>query len=886
LCLSEFDFFLHLRPWEQIVGVVKFLSSLVGGSMIAFQSHKRISNLLLIALTSLVGFALLTSRSAAQNCAPPNCWTGNFYQYEIVAQTGETVDVGTLTGFGIYPSINENGTVAFVGQVSSGSGQLLGDTLFFGAAGSSAVTTVAPNFLSTSRSFDDAVQINDNNQIAAVDEFSGSPPNFYLRIWDGNNPGSETDVATATGPTSGRKLQAVLTEATVNIANGVAFSALDHDFKPILIATSPPYSQMNQTQANAPLRPMIADDGSAVFRAGNTNTSPIVLTLNYLKSSIVIANSGEFSALGESPGISRDGVVVVFAGDLKSAGKWDNDPGPGIFAAIVANGKVQYRLRVAGFGVKKRIQTQSVAKIKIRLEGAPWCDPGTKGCLLGGELEDLPPFGVPTYAYFQTFTEDGFQNSTEWENRIAVTHADFGGTGIDGDTVIVSFIATPNQDDSKGLGLFSANQGIWTVRGDLFLDNGKLFAHVYRPVPVIQVGDPLGTTGQSVTALSVFDQLANMTPEQANGDHRLGFWVCTQAGGCSNGSQSQVILRASYIQQYGSSGWFAQSPSTCCFAGTLGALTNIAGTNYILSNDHVLGDPQSLTQNGAQVGDPISQPGPFDYACRDPHTVATFFAAPTLSTGVDAALGELGNSEINATGQIYNIGVPASTLGNPAVGMHVAKQGDSSGLTCATIIAVHCVIPSVPYNQSCNGANFKAPFKNQIEIESDNPNYPFDLHGDSGSLIVDYKTAQPIGLLFAGGVDLKKKNIAVTLANPISDVLGELNKVVGQQVSLVGGTQHVVAGCHFKAPEVILSEAETERVDLVKTRYEAQLFQDPAVLGMCLGAADDDPAEGVFVIKVDAGSEHRPIPPVLDGVRTKIVFDEQPRALGAQSCPR
>jgi hypothetical protein len=43
----------------------------------------------------LVVVSCLCSRSIAQSCTPPTCWTGNFYQYEIVAQNNESVDVGT-----------------------------------------------------------------------------------------------------------------------------------------------------------------------------------------------------------------------------------------------------------------------------------------------------------------------------------------------------------------------------------------------------------------------------------------------------------------------------------------------------------------------------------------------------------------------------------------------------------------------------------------------------------------------------------------------------------------------------------------------------------------------------------------------------------------------
>ncbi|MGD0182913.1 MAG: hypothetical protein ABSC15_24130 [Terriglobales bacterium] len=205
-----------------------------------------------------------------QTCDPPACWIGNFYQYELVAYSGESVQVGnenaTFTGFGISPSINENGTVAFVGQVDV-SGVPFGDTLFFGNPGSTALTAVAPDFLDSERTFDDAVQINDSNQIVAQDRFSGAPPSTYLRVWDGNSSNSFTLVAEATGSTHD-KFAAVLTDPTINSTNSVTFSALDKNFNGLLVDANPPYSQLYQVQLTGPLRPLIAGNGASVVRAG------------------------------------------------------------------------------------------------------------------------------------------------------------------------------------------------------------------------------------------------------------------------------------------------------------------------------------------------------------------------------------------------------------------------------------------------------------------------------------------------------------------------------------------------------------------------------------------------------------------------------------------
>jgi hypothetical protein len=473
-------------------------------------------------------------------------------------------------------------------------------------------------------------------------------------------------------------------------------------------------------------------------------------------------------------------------------------------------------------------------------------------------LEDLPPVTTPKRAFFKTFTPSGFATSIEWQSRIAVTHTDFGPAGLNGDTIVVSFIATPNMGDATGLGLFSANSGAWSVRADLFVAGTSLLSHVYRPVPVMQVGQPIGKTGSTVTGLAVYDQLANEVVNDAgkvraaaDGDHRVALWVSTSTGG-------QMIIRAAYIQQFGVSGGNSKTvTNTCCTSGTLGALVKKSGINYILSNDHVFGIPQSPTVNAATVGDPVSDPGLIDYACLKPHPVAKFASAPTLNSGIDAGLATLTPGQMNSTGRIYNIGVPSSTILAPTVGMLVAKQGRTTGLTCGKVAAVNMSV-TVNYTASCGSTtSFPVTFPNQVMISSTTA--PFSIAGDSGSLIVSQSSAQPIGLLFAG----QSTTIPyTTFATPSSTVASTLG------ITFAGGANHTVTACHGTSLEA-LPHAETDRVSEVKARHEADLFKNPAVLAVGVGAADNNPSEGVIVVLVDRSKDYA-IPPILDGVRTKV----------------
>lgn len=828
-------------------------------------------------LTAVAFFlSLLCSQSIAQSCAPPNCWVGSFYQYQIVAQTGQTNSLGTFSSFGLGPSVNEYGTVAFVGQVENSSEQILGNNPFIWNPSLGTPTAVAPDYLDDRRTFFGTLQINDENQIVTQDEYAGNPPFYYGRVWDGNQQNSFSLVAQS----SETGFEAILGNPAIDYSNDVALSALDHSFNGFLLEASPPYSQPHQVGMKTPLAPLIADTAYTVVRAGNTNTSPIVLYSPNLKTLTTIADTTQFSALGESPGISRDGLIVVFAGDLTSAGTagttaWDKYAGLGIFLAVIQNGQIQYRTRVAGFHYKnqdgmKNVQIDNVSKVP--LEGAPWCDITLKEtCVADAELEDLPPFNSKTGVYFNTFTETGFQNSTEWENRIAVAHV---GEGIDGSTAEVSFIATPNKSDAIGWNLFSENSGLWTVRVDLFVQKGKLYTHVYRAIPVIQIGSSLGSSGATVVEIGVYDDLANTGPVPTPGDHQLAYWVST-----SNEPAGEMILFSSYIQQFGTSGFNnAGCNPTVCQAGTLGALALVSGNNYVLSNDHVLGGPISSSQNTATSTNEVWEPSNRDFLCETPPSVGNFFAAPTLNKNVDAALATLTPGQINTSGQIYNIGIPSGT-GSPSVGERVAKQGRSSALTCGTVQSTKMKVSITYHVCGNNKKSFTVPFIDQIWITSADSSYPFLLPGDSGSLLVDAGTANAVGLLFASN-----KETEAAYANPIKAVMHDLSSVTGESVTLATGSAHAVAGCHFSKPQVILAREEEERADVIKRRYEVAILQDPAVIGVGVGAEESHPSKPSILVLVERDRYHQPIPAILDEVPVRIIPIDRPEALTRVSC--
>src|SRR5690349_9821513 len=134
-------------------------------------------------------------------------------------------------------------------------------------------------------------------------------------------------------------------------------------------------------------------------------------------------------------------------------------------------------------------------------------------------------------------------------------------------------------------------------------------------------------------------------------------------------------------QHFGVSGGNVNDSTTrfCC-SGTLGSLISDGTTKYILSNNHVL-----ARVDKAVAGEDISQPGLVDTNCTIATIVADFTGTVPLGSNVDAAIAQLRTGQMDGTGFIEDIGVPATTTVNPSVGLGVAKSGRTTGFTTGSI---------------------------------------------------------------------------------------------------------------------------------------------------------------------------------------------------------
>jgi hypothetical protein len=325
---------------------------------------------------------------------------------------------------------------------------------------------------------------------------------------------------------------------------------------------------------------------------------------------------------------------------------------------------------------------------------------------------------------------------------------------------------------------------------------------------------------------------------------------------------------------------------SCC-GGTLGALVLRNGTNYILSNNHVLANSDS----GA-IGDQIIQPGLIDNPAINPTcqstgttTVANLSQFFTLEGNppnpVDAAIAQIVSGQVDASGNILLLGATADANGVPIagppqagsgvianVGTLVAKSGRSSGLTCSTIETTPATF-SVVYAKTCGGStSFTVMYSNQVGVSGGD----FSQEGDSGALIVTQSTADPVALLFAG-------SDTDTVGNPIQEVLLAMADQSNRVPTIVGGAAHQVIGCTLPGPSsaqktaasVSVSDTEMQSAIAARDTHADKLLAISGVLGVGVGPSLDYSGKAAVVIFVRPGTAHTTLPVQLDGVRTRIV---------------
>ena len=333
--------------------------------------------------------------------------------------------------------------------------------------------------------------------------------------------------------------------------------------------------------------------------------------------------------------------------------------------------------------------------------------------------------------------------------------------------------------------------------------------------------------------------------------------------------------------------------SIFCCSGTLGALVARGGTQYILSNNHVLArDDLGTVTSGSAPGDNIIQPGLVDANCGRGifDIVGNLSQFYNLESGaapkIDAAIAQLASSSaMDSQGRILYLGgttdgnnvpvpgAPNAGAGLPEtsalVGRGVAKSGRTTGLTCSSVFSIATTM-TITYPKGCNSTTtFSETFSNQIMVQGG----AFSSPGDSGSLIVTQDTADPVALLFASS----DKNAA---GNPVGDILNYFQSG-SNAMTFVGGGPHAVIGCTLPtAPasavtavplRAAVSKEALQQALAVRTAHAAELMAHPEVQALGIGASQDHLGEPAILLFVTRGVVSTGIPQEVDGIRTRII---------------
>jgi len=312
-----------------------------------------------------------------------------------------------------------------------------------------------------------------------------------------------------------------------------------------------------------------------------------------------------------------------------------------------------------------------------------------------------------------------------------------------------------------------------------------------------------------------------------------------------------------------------------CCDGTLGALVEKDGIQYILSNNHVL-----ARSNKGRKGEAIIQPGlsDQDLACvaADPgaDTVAHLSGRKKIrfadgkKNWVDAALAEVVPGAVRTDGELVKIGVPGNTPAEAFIGMSVKKAGRKTGLTRGTVIAVNTTILEVEYPDECGSISARtARFVDQIIIAGGSK--AFSGPGDSGAMVYEdvSECPSPVGLLFAG-------NDEITAANPAARVLRQAGKMKPQGTATFVGCTPSAPALQTLSNEVpILRERQVRDATGVMRRWEEELLSSPGIHGVGIGMTLSGPVEPAIYVLANESREEvmKRLPETLDGYRIEVI---------------
>ena len=340
----------------------------------------------------------------------------------------------------------------------------------------------------------------------------------------------------------------------------------------------------------------------------------------------------------------------------------------------------------------------------------------------------------------------------------------------------------------------------------------------------------------------------------------------------SKGGADHKARQARPIQLGVSGGNAGDLANGYCCSGTLGALVQKNGQQFILSNTHVFAGDWVVGGNGkvAAAGDDINQSGLIDVGCQviagDMVADLTDWAPINSIDNVDAAIAAVRPGQVTPTGAILEIGTLASATAQAFVGQAVKKSGRTTGLTRSSVSSLNATI-TVGYSDECAGGSYSKTFTGQVIIS--NRGSRFLAGGDSGSLMVEDVSSNPraVGLLYAG-------SSSVAIANPINHVLTYFG------VTMVGGA--AAAGTSTAAETGPASARGLAAAIAAQQRNERALLNVPGAVGHAVGAGNS-PVVKILVREITPAAQ-RAAPRQVDGI--PVVLEEVGDVQGMPFCSK
>jgi hypothetical protein len=340
----------------------------------------------------------------------------------------------------------------------------------------------------------------------------------------------------------------------------------------------------------------------------------------------------------------------------------------------------------------------------------------------------------------------------------------------------------------------------------------------------------------------------------------------------SKGGADHKARQARPIQLGVSGGNAGDLANGYCCSGTLGALVEQNGKQFILSNTHVFAGDWVLGGNGkvAAAGDDINQSGLIDVGCQviagDMVADLSDWAPINSIDNVDAAIAAVRAGQVRTSGEILEIGTLANTTAQAFVGQAVKKSGRTTGLTRSSVSSLNATL-TVGYSDECAGGSYSKTFTGQVIIS--NRGSRFLAGGDSGSLLVEDVATNPraVGLLYAG-------SSTVAIANPINHVLTYFG------ATMVGGAAS--AGASTPAETGPTSARGLAAAIAAQQRNERALLNVPGAIGHAVGAGNS-PVVKILVREITPAAQ-RAAPRQVDGI--PVVLEEVGDVQGMPFCSK